>query len=66
VNGGATAKRRPPGAAPEAASRPGLLVVGEISIEDAIDKANLKSEKQVKRHVHASSADVDDSAKQLD
>ena len=64
------AKRRPPGAAPGAASRPGLLVVGEISIEDAIDKANLKAEKQVKRQVDASSADVDaaiaDSAKQLD
>ena len=47
-----------------------LLVVGESTIEDAIDKANLKAEKQVKRQVDASSADVDaaiaDSAKQLD
>ena len=47
-----------------------LLVVGESTIEDAIDKANLKAEKQVKRQVDASSADVDsaiaDSARQLD
>jgi uncharacterized membrane protein len=47
-----------------------LLVVGESTIEDAIDKANLKAEKQVKRQVDASSSDVDaaivDSAKQLD
>jgi uncharacterized membrane protein len=47
-----------------------LLVVGESTIEDAIDKANLKAEKQVKRQVDASSKDVDaaiaDTAKQLD
>jgi uncharacterized membrane protein len=47
-----------------------LLVVGESTIEDAIDKASLKAEKQVSKQVDASSADVDaaiaDTAKQLD
>jgi uncharacterized membrane protein len=47
-----------------------LLVVGESTIEDAIDKASLKAEKQVKRQVDVSSKDVDtaivDTAKQLD
>ena len=46
-----------------------LLVVGESTVENAIDKAALKAEKQVKRQVDASSADVDaaiaDSAKEL-
>ena len=47
-----------------------LLVVGESTIEDAIDRASLKAEKQVKRPVDVSSKDVDtaivDTAKQLD
>jgi hypothetical protein len=47
-----------------------LLVVGESTIQDAIDKASLKAEKQVKRQVDASSKDVDtavvDTVKQLD
>jgi uncharacterized membrane protein len=47
-----------------------LLVVGESTIEDAIDRASLKAEKQVKRQVDVSSKDVDtaivDTAKQLD
>jgi hypothetical protein len=47
-----------------------LLVVGESTIEDAIDKAALKADKQVKRQLDVSSADVDaavvETAKQLD
>ena len=47
-----------------------LLVVGESTIEEAIDKASLTAEKQVKRQVDVSSGDVDaaivDTAKQLD
>jgi len=47
-----------------------LLVIGESTIEDAIDKAAFKAEKQVSRQVDASSSDVDtaiaDAAKQLD
>ena len=46
-----------------------LLVVGESTIEDAIDKASLKAEKQIKKQLDVSSADVDaavvDTAKQL-
>ena len=46
-----------------------LLVVGESTIEDAIDKASLKAEKQVERQLDVSSADVDaaviETAKQL-
>ena len=46
-----------------------LLVVGESTIEAAIDKASLKAEEQVKRQVEVSRRDVDtaigDTAKQL-
>ena len=47
-----------------------LLVVGESTIQDAIDKASLKAEKHVQRQLDVSSADVDaavvETAKQLD
>ena len=46
-----------------------LLVVGESTIEEAIDKASLKAEKQIKKQLDVDSADVDaavvDTAKQL-
>jgi uncharacterized membrane protein len=47
-----------------------LLVVGESTIQDAIDKASLKAEKHVQRQLDVSSSDVDaavvETAKQLD
>jgi len=47
-----------------------LLVVGESTIEDAIDKASLKAEKHVKRQLSVNATDVDaavvETAKQLD
>ena len=46
-----------------------LLVVGESTIEDAIDKASLKADKHVKRQLSVNATDVDaavvETAKQL-
>jgi hypothetical protein len=44
--------------------RAGLLVIGESTLEQAIDKAALKAEKHVAKELNVSSKDLDDAVRE--